>query len=75
MEPVMLPEEVAEVLRVSVYRVYQLHRAKMLPGVRLGRQLRFNRAAVEAFVSSGGAALPGPGGWRREEPPSAEVAR
>ena len=58
-------KEVAEILRVRDQRAYQLIHAKILPAVRIGRQLRVSEDSLRKFVESGGQALPG--GWRREE--------
>ncbi len=46
-------------------RIWDLCRQNAFPHVRLGRQIRFDADAVEAFIASGGQSLPG--GWRREE--------
>jgi excisionase family DNA binding protein len=57
----------AEILAVSVQRVYELARVGVLPAgvvVRLGRQIRLNEAALMEWVHAGGQDLPG--GWRRE---------
>jgi len=51
-------------LGVSYARAAELVRQDLLPVVRLGRQIRVNPAALEAFISAGGKSLPG--GWRRE---------
>ncbi len=53
----------AKHLGVSRQRVYELARLGLLPCVRLGRAVRFAPQAVEAWISGGGASLPG--GWRR----------
>jgi excisionase family DNA binding protein len=50
-------EEVAPTLGVPTLRVYELARTGLLPCVRLGRQVRFAPAALEAFVASGGRGL------------------
>jgi excisionase family DNA binding protein len=55
---------VAEALGVSRKRCYELARTGIIPSVRLGRQIRFVPAAVNTFISNGGAKLPG--GWKRE---------
>lgn len=55
---------VAEMLGVSQQRVYDLARQNILPHVRLGRVIRFDLEAVEAWINAGGQALPG--GWRQE---------
>lgn len=56
--------EVARILDISEQRVYELIRAGMLPSVRLGRQVRVDREALEEFIKSGGQAYPG--GWKKE---------
>lgn len=56
--------EIAELLDVSVARVYVLARSEILPCVRLGRQIRFSEQALEQWIANGGQALPG--GWRRD---------
>ena len=52
---------------VSNDRFYDLVRKGIFPPgvvVRLGRHIRVNPEKLEAFIESGGQALPG--GWRRE---------
>jgi excisionase family DNA binding protein len=56
---------VAELLSVSVARVYAMARQNLLPVVRLGRQVRFDRAQLEEWLRAGGKSLPG--GWRKIE--------
>ncbi len=56
--------EVAKWLDLPIDRVYSLARQNMIPTIRLGRQLRFDRKALDEFIQSGGRALPG--GWKRE---------
>ena len=56
--------QVARLLNVSEARTRELARQNLLPVVRLGRQLRFDPDALEAWIADGGQALPG--GWRRE---------
>lgn len=47
-------EQAAELLAISKARAYQLARMNAVPGVvRLGRQVRFNRQALEAFIGGG----------------------
>ena len=53
---------IAAMLGVTRARVYELSRLRLLPTVRLGRQVRFDPEAVEAFIGEGGSSLPG--GWR-----------
>lgn len=61
--PLISVQEAAERLAVSQGRLYALVRQRLLPAVRLGRSLRFDRAQLEAFVEAGGAGWPG--GWRK----------
>lgn len=56
--------EVARILDVPETRVYELCRRGLLPHVKLGRQVRVDREALDEFIRSGGKALPG--GWRWE---------
>jgi len=57
--------QAARVLQIKYSRAAELARMGLMPGiVRLGRQIRVNPEALERFIDSGGAALPG--GWRRE---------
>ena len=62
---VLTVKQVAEFLQVDVARVYELCRSGLLPHVRLGRQVRVSRAALEEWIRNGGKPLPG--GWRKEE--------
>lgn len=49
--------EVAQILRVSTARVYELARQRMLPALTLGqRQVRFDEAALREWIASGGSA-------------------
>lgn len=57
-------KELAEELNVEPARVLHLAREGLLPCIRLGRQVRFDPAIVEAWLRKGGAAWEG--GWRRE---------
>jgi len=57
-------EEVAEVLAVKPARVYELCRQGILPHVKLGRQVRVDKVALDEFITGGGKALPG--GWKKE---------
>ncbi|MBS3976617.1 MAG: helix-turn-helix domain-containing protein [Syntrophomonadaceae bacterium] len=58
-------DDVADVLDITESRAYDLARQGILPSVRLGRQIRVDRDALENWIARGGQALPG--GWRREE--------
>lgn len=60
----MTAVEVATVLSVTVSRVYELTRDGILPGVRLGRQVRWDEDILAEFVRGGGRTLEE--GWRRE---------
>ena len=55
---------IAELLDVKPARVYELAQRDILPHIKLGRQVRFDMAKVEAWLEAGGQALPG--GWRQE---------
>lgn len=61
--PLLNAAEVAAWLNITEARVYELARGKILPAVRMGRQVRFDPVRVEAWINSGGEALPG--GWRQ----------
>lgn len=56
--------DVAERLGIRPDRVYTLIREQLLPCVKLGRQVRVDATQLEAWIASGGQALPG--GWRRQ---------
>ena len=54
-ERLLTADEVAEILRVSRARVYELARTGRLGGaVHLGRQLRINRDSFERWLEAGG---------------------
>ena len=55
---------IAELLDVTPARVYDLAQQDLIPHIKLGRQVRFDLDKVEAWLESGGQALPG--GWRQE---------
>lgn len=58
-------EAVAERLDVPKSTIYEAARQNRIDGVvRLGRVLRFDPMKLEAWLESGGQALPG--GWRQE---------
>lgn len=56
--------EVAELMRVTVPRAYELARNGVIPTVRLGRQIRVDPEQLRRVIEQGGKPLPG--GWRRE---------
>lgn len=58
--------EVARTLAVKPARVHQLARAGLLPCIRMGRQVRFDPAAVTEWLEDGGRAWEG--GWKRDRP-------
>lgn len=66
-------DEAAKYLAVKRFRIYELARTGIVPSVRLGRQLRFAPAALDAFIAQGGRPLGG--GWRRAERGLAEAVR
>lgn len=51
-------DAVAELLDIELKRVYILAREGILPCVRVGRQVRFNRADLEAWAARGGTGYP-----------------
>jgi len=51
----LLPQEAAELLRVPVPSAWRMAREGTIPGVvRIGRFIRFDRAALEGWIASGG---------------------
>lgn len=48
--------EVADVLRLSQHRIYEIVRLGQLPSVRIGRQVRIERQAFHDWVADGGTA-------------------
>lgn len=50
-EPLLLAEEVAQMLRIPEEHVYRLARRGEISSVRLGRYVRFTATAVESFVN------------------------
>lgn len=54
-EELLTAKELAAFLRIPVWSAWRLGRERQIPGVvRVGRFLRFERAAVEAWISHGG---------------------
>lgn len=51
---VLTADEVAEVLRISLWAVYERVKADELPALRLGRSLRFSRDAILALLDENG---------------------
>ena len=62
-ERLMTARETAALLGVPLGRLYDLVRAGLVPGVRLGRSYRFSRRALAQFIDAGGRAWGG--GWRK----------
>lgn len=54
MGEIMTAKQVAELLKVSVWSVYELVKRGQLQAFKVGRKIRFSSQAVEAFVNSGG---------------------
>jgi len=55
--------EVARILDTTEQRIYEMAREGVLPVVKLGRQVRVDRIALEKFIENGGQAYPG--GWKK----------
>ena len=51
MTPLLTPQEVAALLRVSLPTVYRLARERALPCVGIGRSVRFRGEDVERYVA------------------------
>jgi len=64
-EQLVMAADVAAKLQVTEARVFELARMKLLPCVRIGRQVRFVPEQINAWVQNGGQALPK--GWRCED--------
>ena len=64
---IMIAAETAKILRVKEHRVHELARLNILPHIRMGRQIRFDRQKIEEFLANGGKGLDGRGGWRKAE--------
>jgi len=53
--PVMLyPQEVADMMKVSRWTVYELVKRNKLPATKIGRGIRIPTKAVMEFINSGG---------------------
>lgn len=54
-EPILLlPDEVADLMKVSRWTVYELVKRKKLPATKIGRGIRIPTKAVLDFINSGG---------------------
>ena len=51
-DPIMTVAEAAAYLAVAESWIYDNHRALNMPTVKLGRQLRFRRSALDAWLDS-----------------------
>jgi excisionase family DNA binding protein len=58
-ERLLRAPEVAEILGVSQARVYELARQRIVPSIRLGRQIRFDPDALRRWMDDGGQRWPG----------------
>lgn len=47
-------EQVAEILQVSKFRVYEMVRLRLIPCVRMGRQIRFEEQTLKDWIAKGG---------------------
>lgn len=50
-------KETAEILRVTLPRVYELAREGLIPSVHMGRQIRFHESKIVEWIEQGGKAL------------------
>lgn len=50
-------EDVAAILQLALPRVYELARSGKIPVVRVGRQVRFDEAALRRWIEAGGCPL------------------
>jgi excisionase family DNA binding protein len=53
MQPLLAAYEVAELLRLPVREVYKLAAGGALPGVRIGRRLRWEQSEVASLIQRG----------------------
>ena len=57
--PMLTADEASIMLRVRKPQLYALAREGIVPAVRVGRAVRFNRDQLHAWIESGGAPHPG----------------
>jgi len=50
-------KQTAELLQVTLPRVYELARVGLIPCVRMGRQIRFPESKLMEWIEQGGSAL------------------
>lgn len=55
------PEPVADRLGEPIWKCYELARRGILPSVRLGRRVKFDLDAIEAWIARGGSTGDSPG--------------
>jgi excisionase family DNA binding protein len=60
-DQLLTARETAELLRVSLARLYELARTGALPVVRVGRQVRFSSLSLTLWIAAGGKPLAGEG--------------
>lgn len=51
-DPLIRPEELAKILRLSKPRIYQLAETGMIPSVKIGKSTRFKRIDVYNFIKA-----------------------
>jgi excisionase family DNA binding protein len=56
--PMMTASEASALLRIRKPQVYALARDGIIPSVRVGRKVRFNRDRLLRWIDDGGAGLP-----------------
>lgn len=50
-------KEVSKAMQVPLSRVYELARLKLIPSIRIGRQVRFDEVKLREWAESGGNCL------------------
>lgn len=50
-------KETAQILKVTLPRVYELAREGLIPSVRMGRQIRFHEPKLIEWIEQGGSTL------------------
>ena len=55
LSPMLTAAEASTILRVRIPQVYALARDGVIPAVRVGRAVRFNRDQLTRWIESGGA--------------------
>ncbi len=57
--PMLTATEASALLRVRLPQVYALAREGVIPSVRVGRKVRFNRDRLLRWIDDGGTGFPG----------------